>query len=1126
MMNLPYVTDADIAAVKKLPRSASDDLKDKINSYDPYNLFEQAGDSRNPDKRKIICPICGNGKGDDATPVEVEFKGDRWLYHCFRECGFQGDLLKIIATEEHLNLHDRSDMCKALAIGAQLIGYPLDPDFKHSTNKKNFAPTRKPENIASELPLIQKDITDAQNQLNSLPDSDRRGLTLETYRHFACGYLAKWTPPKSRAEKKYAPYSRRIIVPTSDNSHYLAALPLSERKKSNKPYWKMHAGAKTELFNLSALFSEAELILVVEGEIDAMSIWQASAGKIATVATLSVGGYKELLLPLLDDKKIPDKKFLLLFDGDDAGRTNAQNLRDELLKRNIPTVARFLFDFLSEADQKEFDTKVDANQILCERGNEFLHSIVTSLIADARADFEHHEKAYIDDKNFAEQIARWQRINGEIDSTVLPELKAARAFINALTPQTFNQNMPFDVITREQVALCKFYLPELAQKFLAVMKSAQRKAAEQIRELKAKKQSADITAELQQTADLKPSSFEKEIDSLVGSIRKQHKNARATREIERLNAEHDAKLKELETKNECTAKNVADCPINLKIPYDCYFNEKGIEIIDFSGRFPKTFQATRNPILPTRIFREPSKHLTQYEVAIKAGNVWRTAIVDGRTLFDPRKILELADFGVLIEDAPRLAKFFARILAENKNIIPEIKCYQRPGWHGDQFIYPTGSDDYIVRRAGFNYELEFANRGEREKWKQSFIDACKQGGAIARIFIGFALAAPLVRPLNISNPQIQINGKSGSGKTALEKLCASIYGNPRKLIRTFGATLKNRQAVAAAYADLPTFLDELGTLQGGKKGEESLPQMIYEYELGTANQANKRDGTARETFEFFGSRLMTGEYPILKSHDQRGVHKRLVQIHCEKLFDDYFATALHFICENHYGHFGKPWVEFVVTHLKKIQEVYLSFAKLFASLSHSVEPTLLKAVTVGAIAFQLFCVLLDEKEKFDESAAVEDIKEIIAALPNPNDLDDSTRAIEDLKSFADSHDKYFEHDVKDNSAEGFTTYSQNALECYGKKFSNGEVAFFPTALKKILEKELGFASMEALVSEWASKGKLRCSKGSGYRFSSWINGKAKSTIRFRASVLNQNVYTKNEETDSTERKSLSDLTTT
>lgn len=233
---LPYATNSDVEAVKRLSRSATDDLKDKINSYDPHFIFEEAGSSRNPDKRKIICPICGNGKGRDATPVEVEFKGDRWLYHCFRECGFQGDLLKIIADEERLNLHYFNDMCKALAIGAQLIGYPLDSNLTYSTKKKKAPPKKKRETSSSELSLIQIDIADSQNHLDELPDSDRRGLTLETYQHFGCGYLDKWSHPKIRLEKGKAFPTRRIIIPTADKAHYLAALPLSDRDKTDKYY--------------------------------------------------------------------------------------------------------------------------------------------------------------------------------------------------------------------------------------------------------------------------------------------------------------------------------------------------------------------------------------------------------------------------------------------------------------------------------------------------------------------------------------------------------------------------------------------------------------------------------------------------------------------------------------------------------------------------------------------------------------------------------------------------------------------------------------------------------------------------------------------------------------------------
>ncbi|MGD7418489.1 DUF927 domain-containing protein, partial [Ralstonia pseudosolanacearum] len=98
------------------------------------------------------------------------------------------------------------------------------------------------------------------------------------------------------------------------------------------------------------------------------------------------------------------------------------------------------------------------------------------------------------------------------------------------------------------------------------------------------------------------------------------------------------------------------------------------------------------------------------------------------------------------------------------------------------------------------------------------------------------LLATLIQPLNILNAQIQLNSKSGGGKTALAKMTAAIFGNPRELIRTFGATEKNRQAVAAAYNDLPTFFDEMETMSG-KRAEEQLSQMIYSFAEGKGNQA-------------------------------------------------------------------------------------------------------------------------------------------------------------------------------------------------------------------------------------------------------------------------------------------------
>lgn len=392
-MNLPITVPSDVQAVKNMSVAKREDLKSAINSTDPHHIFQSAGDSRNPDKRKIICPNCGNGSGDDATPVEVTCVGDVWLYHCFKGNDLEGDLLKIIATEEHLNLNQFEDMCTALAVGARLIGHNLEILSSHKpkqTSQKN-----NDIELNKEHDFILADIAEARQHLKELLEPQRRGLTLETLIHFGCGYLPTWIHPSIRAKievknyfndkgevKQLPPSSRRIIIPT--DCHYNAVAISAERANMEKKYHKMHAG-KMELFN-ARVIKFADVVLILEGEFDAMSIWQASAGKIAAVATLGAANWKATLTPHF--KICARKKFIILFDYDDAGKSNSENLRGELLKRKIPAISKFLYDYLSNDQQKIFGKKVDANQILQARGNQFLNNIITNIIVDARADFE------------------------------------------------------------------------------------------------------------------------------------------------------------------------------------------------------------------------------------------------------------------------------------------------------------------------------------------------------------------------------------------------------------------------------------------------------------------------------------------------------------------------------------------------------------------------------------------------------------------------------------------------------------------------------------------------------------------------------------------------------------------
>lgn len=294
-----------------------------------------------------IAPNCTNGRGKDATGANL-YKNNTRL-HC-HVCGSDFSNIDVIAY--HLGISTTGkDFIEILKHGCNYFGIPFD--IYTDSNEKEPA-------------MIKADISTAQNNLENLPQFARRGLSLETLKHFNCGFLDNWTAPKSRIDNKKISTSRRLIIPTSER-HYLASA--IDRDSVDKKYWKMHAGNK-EIFNLDFVSADSPFVIVVEGEIDAMSIWQATNGQFPVIAIGGAAGKNWIHLLNLkfsaDDKKPP---MLILFDDDDTGRKDAPILRDELLQHGYPSA----FDFLPPDENGK---KIDANDFLQIYGEKKLYEII------------------------------------------------------------------------------------------------------------------------------------------------------------------------------------------------------------------------------------------------------------------------------------------------------------------------------------------------------------------------------------------------------------------------------------------------------------------------------------------------------------------------------------------------------------------------------------------------------------------------------------------------------------------------------------------------------------------------------------------------------------------------------
>lgn len=459
------------------------------------------------------CVYCPSGTGKNQSgALNFDFKGDHWAHYC-QACGNGGDNLKFF---QHVFNADFQDACKqasdmfGISYAETDSGYvpatksarpPLVDNSTTSPSNKFYIPEKTD---PAQVPIIKADIADAQKFLDILPDDQRRGLFLETFQHFGCGFAPRWTHPVTKLEGKNFS-SPRIIIPTADNEHYNAvALDRDRKLNRDNPYFKakMHAGRKTQFFNENDLL-RFELIIFVEGEIDAMSIWQVAClcnkpnkpvdpdlQQFGVVATLGTSGWERIFMQKLDAGYFPWRKYLILFDND-AGRTAAEQFKTALIQRNLPAVVKFFDDFLSDKQRKKLGDKIDANKILTTLGNYTLRELVTKIVDDADKEFgDIHNQINLDfnansdtdisppvvvaDNNpYADLIDKWQQLNGKINPVTLPKIIAAHELLTSFNADNLTPDVAISDQTKNAVALCNhfgFFINDVQNFFVLISK--------------------------------------------------------------------------------------------------------------------------------------------------------------------------------------------------------------------------------------------------------------------------------------------------------------------------------------------------------------------------------------------------------------------------------------------------------------------------------------------------------------------------------------------------------------------------------------------------------------------------------------------------------------------------------
>lgn len=245
------------------------------------------------------CPICGSGKGVHGTgalklydnPPRVQCYGKG---KCFTEKGEDtpGALMRL------WNM--------TLPEVLERAGYHVNstspspaPEVKRETPK----PAPKLEDFTAQYKKWHEALMGSKRALDYLRN---RGISEETARHFLLGYDPKWKHPTSKGNYT----EERIIIPRTKYSYTARALDPNANNK--------YKAISQELFNSGVLTAAAATenkmpIVVVEGEMDAIAVWQLGYEEVMALGGI---GNKEKFIAAAKEKN-PTAAYVIALDNDE-----------------------------------------------------------------------------------------------------------------------------------------------------------------------------------------------------------------------------------------------------------------------------------------------------------------------------------------------------------------------------------------------------------------------------------------------------------------------------------------------------------------------------------------------------------------------------------------------------------------------------------------------------------------------------------------------------------------------------------------------------------------------------------------------------------------------------------------
>lgn len=465
------------------------------------------------------------------------------------------------------------------------------------------------------------------------------------------------------------------------------------------------------------------------------------------------------------------------------------------------------------------------------------------------------------------------------------------------------------------------------------------------------------------------------------------------------------------------------------------------------------------PIIISEIYINIQENTEKVKLEFCKKGVWQSLIVDKSTISNTQKIINLSDLGVDVTSvtAKDLVIYLFDLLRLNEENIPTLKSTNKLGWTKleDETVFVPYTDEIKFDNEAKFFSLyeSLKSKGNYENWKKATAKL-RDRNILSRLIIATSFSSALVEKLDALPFILHLWGGTESGKTVMQIVAASVWGDPHfgKLMFSLKNTAVSFEVTSNVLNNIPMICDELQELKGNYLYKDGFDKLVMMLCSGIGNGRGTKDGGKQTLNKWLNCFILSGEDPLTNTHMGGGAKNRTIEVEAlEKMVIDGTegGNIASFFREN-FGFAGKEFIEILktVSH-DEIKMIYKNFSSELFEVTSDKQGL--------SMALILTADYLISKYMFNtQPLNIQDVEKFVMSK---NEINVYERSYEWLLSFVDVNKIRFNQDTEINRG-----------EIWGK-MTEGYVFINKPVLEAKMKSE-GF-NFRAVSNKWAEMGYIQ-----------------------------------------------------